>query len=173
MVRHHKNMFIRVKKIKNQNYAYLVNSKYTEKGVRQKIVKYLGKVIELKKNEKKEIKKYSHLTPKQLIHELVLLELKNHGFKKNKDIFKLKKFIYNPKEHSFSSRNKNIVLKLNNEFMCQHTISHLLNFEYNGDEEQIGLALAKAVVSSGLTIPKEAFIYLFEKVYKDEKAKLY
>ena len=81
-------MFIRVKKIKNQNYAYLVNSKYTEKGVRQKIVKYLGKVIELKKNEKKEIKKYSHLTPKQLIHELILLELKNHGFKKNKDIFR-------------------------------------------------------------------------------------
>src|SRR3989344_786819 len=137
MVRHHKNMFIRVKKIKNQNYAYLVNSKYTEKGVRQKIEKNLGKVIELKKNEKKEIKKYSHLTPKKLIHELVLLELKN------------------------------------NEFMCQHTISHLLNFEYNGDEEQIGLALAKAVVSSGLTIPKEAFIYLFDKVYKDEKAKLY
>jgi len=165
--------FIRVKKIKNKDYAYLVKNTWTRKGTRQKAVKYLGKVIKLKKKDKKELKKYTHLTPKQIIHELILTELKSHGFKKRDNLFKLKKITFDPKTYIFSTRNKNIVLRLNNEFMCQHTIKNLLNFEHSGDEEQIGLAFAKTIVSSGLTIPKEAFIHLFETIYKDEKAKLY
>ncbi len=165
--------FIRVKKIKGINYAYLVKNKWTKKGTRQKAVKYLGKVLELKKQNKKELKRYTHLTPKQIIHELILSELKNHGFKKRDKLFKLKKLTFDPKNYNFSSRNKNIVLKLNNEFMCSHTLNNLLKFEHFGDEEQTGLALAKAVVSSGLTIPKEVFINLFEQIYKDEKAKIY
>lgn len=165
--------FIRIKKIKGKDYAYLVENKWTGKGTRQKTVKYLGKVIELKKINNKELKKFSNLTPKQVIHELILLELKNHGFKKKDNILKLKKVIFNPETYSLSSGNSNIVLKLNNEFMCQYTINNLLNFEHTGDEEQTGLALAKSVVSSGLTIPKEIFIHLFEQTYTDEKAKIY
>lgn len=165
--------FVRIKKIKGINYAYLVKNKWTKNGTRQKSVKYLGKIIELKKINKKELKKYAHLTPKQVIHELILMELENHGFKERDNLFKLKKITFDPETHNFSSRNKNIVLKINNEFMCQHTINSLLNFNFNGDEEQTGLALAKAIVSSGLTIPKDIFIHLFEQVHKGEKAKLY
>jgi len=166
-------MFIRIKKIKNQDYAYLVENKWTSKGTRQKTVKYLGKVIELNKIKNKELKKYDSLAPKKIIHNLILSELKNHGFKEDNALLRYKKIIFNPKNYNFSSKNKNIVLKINNEFMCQHTINSLLKFEHIGDEEQTGIALAKSVVSSGLTIPKDVFIHLFESVYKDEKAKIY
>ena len=37
-------MFLRSKKIKGKDYAYLVKSVYKNKRVRQKVVKYLGKI---------------------------------------------------------------------------------------------------------------------------------
>lgn len=49
-------VFIRIKKIKGQPYAYSVSNKWTAKGSRQKVGKYLGKVIQL---ENQEIRKSS------------------------------------------------------------------------------------------------------------------
>ena len=40
------NMFVRKKKVKKNIYGYLVESKYTKKGSRQKVKKYLGRVFE-------------------------------------------------------------------------------------------------------------------------------
>lgn len=118
--------------------------------------------------------KITSLSTKEIIKNLFIWELKNHGFKNTKDNkLRLKKAIFDPKTFNFlSTKNKNIVLKLNNEYMCQHTIKNLFNFYVEGDEEFIGLELAKTFVASALTIPKETFIYLFERIYKDEKAKI-
>lgn len=42
--------FIRIKKIKGKEYAYLIKNKWTKKGPRQKASKYLGPVIKLDEN---------------------------------------------------------------------------------------------------------------------------
>jgi len=165
-------IFIRTKKISGKEYAYLVKNIWTKKGTRQKAIGYLGRVNQIPKQSKKSFILNPKDSPKTIVHNLIIHELLNHNFQQKNNQFIYKKIIFNPKDYSFSSRKKQVVLKLNNEYMCQHTLKQLSTFNYFGDEEQVGMALAKAIVTAGLTIPQEAFIHLFEKVYKNEKGQI-
>ncbi len=77
--------FVRKKKIKGKDYAYLVENMWTKKGSRQKVKAYLGKmfVFEQVKNpvlqdaDKKE----------EILRNLVEWELLKHGFEKKGDKF--------------------------------------------------------------------------------------
>lgn len=175
--------FIRIKKIKNKHYAYLVKNRWTKKGSRQKAVGYLGKLVKLDKNknpttfedflanEKIDISK---LNNKGLILTLIRLELVNHSFKKvNDNLFKLDNISFNFDDLTAKQDDKSIVLNLNEGYLSGYTISQLLKFSSEGDEDRVGLDLAKAFVDTGIAIPQEIFVHVFEKIYKpDSKAKL-
>ncbi|MFH1439021.1 MAG: hypothetical protein ABIG89_00515 [Candidatus Woesearchaeota archaeon] len=83
-------MFIRVKNIKNQHYAYKVRNRWTKKGTRQKTAGYLGKVYHLKPVFEltfedflaQDIEVYiKNISSKEIILDLVKFELLRHGFK--------------------------------------------------------------------------------------------
>ncbi len=143
-------MFIRKKKIKGREYAYLVENKWTEKGTRQKVSRYLGKVlmperraeITIKEHLKVEdIKGYAAETGfKKIISDLVAVELFNHGVK--------------------SLDNINGVLQINEGFLCRHTVNELLN--YAGNDES-GIKLAELITGAGIKVEKDLFISLFDK----------
>jgi len=45
-------------------------------------------------------------------------------------------------------------------------LKKLLHFESKGYDEKVGKDLAHAFVEAGIDIPQEAFVQVFEKVYK-------
>jgi hypothetical protein len=114
-------MFVRIKKIKKNKYAYLVNNKWTKKGTRQKVSKYFGRVYE---PEKIKFKSYydfidnddeliNKLSTKELVQSLIGWVLHSHGFsnKSEDKQRKLKEFLKKKVKKKISK--KKIITKKN------------------------------------------------------------
>jgi hypothetical protein len=170
--------FVRIKKIKEKHYAYLVENKWTKKGARQKSIGYLGKLIPIKKKKKpilfedllkKQNLDLSKLSTRETILSLIQLELLNHNFKKKSEIlFEKDQIQFNLNDLNVNNGKRSAVLHLNEGYMCNHTINNLMNFSSEGDEDKVGLDLAKAFVSAGITVPQEVFVNIFENIYKPD-----
>ena len=180
-------MFIRIKKIKNNNYAYLVENFWRKRKkykVKQKTLKYLGKAIRLEKKQNKSLLEFLNIenlqeylekqNPKRIILDLIRLELINHNFKETKkNIFELNNFKVNLKDKRVIDlkTKKEICLEINNNFLCSYTLRKLINFtpKQNLAELQIGKQLANALESSGIIIPKEIFVIVAKKILEKIK----
>lgn len=175
-------MYIRVKTIKGQNYAYLVNSKWDKKRgtSKQKFGKYLGRIyspekqynITLKDITKvQDIEDYIKTTDiNQILKDVITVDLLNYNLKRNKDVFSDKDFfidIVNLKVY-----NQKLVpctIKINNGYLCDHTLKRLFNTKPSStDEIQFGKELARAIIEAGAGIEKDLFVLLFDKIYKKE-----
>jgi len=172
-------MFIRLKKLKGKEYGYLVRNKWTKKGPRQRVAKYLGRAYSFQPVEemdfiryvegrdKKSLEEYiKERSSQQLIDDLVVWELLKHGFRSNKGTFTKDEISVRPRKKRGISHNKqNLVLVLNEGHLCNHTLRKLRNFNEQGTEEEVGKKLAQAFVDAGIKIPPEIFIEMFQKVY--------
>lgn len=158
-------VFVRIKKLKGREYAYLVANEWTINGSRQKVKGYLGRVIKLTKKTEKtpDISVFDY---KQSVIALVKQELCNHGFNSE---FKLEDIKADLESMKFTKKRKNIVLALNEGFLCSQTIKDALEIKLTGYEEHAGMQLAKALLEAGLSFPKDTFVQLFEKIYKGNK----
>ena len=149
-------MFIRTKVIKGNPYAYLVRSKYTKKGVRQKISRYLGRV--LKPDAKQDISfqqfmriddihKYIYVrSSNDLINDMARWELKKHSI----GIEQL----------------KSKVIAVNDGYLCNFTINRIKRFKPGLDQRASGIRLASLFVEAGIKIPEDAFVHFFQKLFK-------
>ncbi len=171
-------MFIRIKKINKQEYAYLVENKWRKNRknkVRQKTLKYLGRVHKLEKGAKKEtvtLDEYNKLDPEKIILELIKLELLNHDFKQlSRFIFERNTFHVNlvNKKVTDKKTKKEICLEINNNFLCSYTLRKLLNFspKQGLTKLQIGKQLANSLESAGIIVPKEIFVIVAQKILKN------
>jgi hypothetical protein len=164
-------MFIRTKKIKGNDYAYLVENSWTESGSRQKAKGYLGRVyaIEPQKKESFSEKKEKDYTQKkmfaEIINDLVLFELERHGFERKGDVLILDKkdMSFDVRDMSVKKSGKPAVLKINNGFFCSKTVSNLCA-GFGGD---VGYQLAERLTNAGIAIDKELFVELVEKLKSD------
>ncbi len=180
-------MFVRIKKIKGNFYVYLVENTWTPKGSRQKTKAYLGKLQQLEKikeisfedflskNYKQSLEIYiEKTTPQSIVLDLLICELQKHGFTETltKRVLTKESLVADLNKLRFFKNNFDtdveIVLKLNNEFMCKHTIQQLFALKINGDEDICGQKLAETIVAAGISLQPELFIALFEKIYKNE-----
>jgi hypothetical protein len=154
--------FIRTKTIKGKEYAYLVSNTWTINGSRQNVKGYLGRVLkpECQRQANTDITN-SNFT--EAIIALITQELVNHGFneKLNRDNTKV-----DLENRKIINNNKNIVIGMNEGYLCTYTFNNLMTLQLTGYEEQAGTQLATALVEAGLKIDKEVFVQLFEKVYK-------
>ncbi|HLD89005.1 MAG TPA: hypothetical protein VI894_02250 [Candidatus Nanoarchaeia archaeon] len=172
-------MYIRIKKIKGREYAYNVRNVWTNKGPRQKTIGYLGKLIRVgklvKANDQKKQDFATYLADKKinindlsyepLINELARFELINCGFQRENSILRKDYFVVDLANKKVLSRKKNAVIALNDGFLCETTLNALLDFVPKGEyDEEIGLELAKLLVSTGLDVQKEFFVVLYEKL---------
>ncbi len=162
--------FIRIKRIKGKEYGYLVENSWINNSSRQKVKDYLGKVL---KFEKKEVSYNVDQTKeiKQYILELVKKELLNHGFTENNEVFENNNIFINIKELGFRKEKKEVLLSLNEGFLCKKTVEDLLNFKVQQEEteEKIAIRLAKTILESGLKTSHEEFVALFEKIMPEKK----
>ena len=160
-------MFIRIKKINDQNYAYHVENRRVYGKVKQKVKGYVGKVhIPEKVNQtsfmqftNKKIEDYSIKNRKSNVHDLVQWELHKHG---------LTDFTYDKQKKGIIKEKTNMVLKINEGYLYDKTIKDILNFKPVGDDEYfIGKEFAETFVKAGIDIPKELFVKMFEEIIKE------
>ncbi len=171
--------FIRTKKIKGAEYAYIVENKWRKRRknkVKQKTTKYLGRVyrfdrvsvvdfFEFYKIEN--INNYLDEKKKEdILFDLVKLELANHGFEENDGLLQKQGCYFDLNENRVrTSRSKKIAIAMNEGFLTNYAIKKILRFEAF-DEEEDGYLLAKIFVEAGINIPKEVFIGFFRKIFK-------
>src|SRR3989344_2572190 len=168
-------MFFRIKRINGQEYAYKVKNKWTDKGTRQKVANYLGKVYRLEKKsdlsfasfvadqKSKQLGEYLETVDfDQGIMDLVQWELARHGLEKRRQE---EDNIFNHPDNDIElkigkdyvkSRNKEAVLRMNDGFMCSSTLRGIFGAGLV-EEQEIGMDLAKLLVNAGLQVPQEVF----------------
>lgn len=170
-------MIIRIKKRKNKSgeelsYAYLVENKWTSKGPRQKIKKYLGRAYFFNKKDLVFGADIGNMNYGETVKELVKWELRKRSFSEKEGFFALNDIFASIDLNKIKTykkiKNKEIscVLAFNEGFLCELTIKKLLGFNEKGEEREVGLKLAKCFVEAGIDVPKDVFIECFEKVYK-------
>jgi hypothetical protein len=169
-------MFVRTKRFKNNEYAYLVENKWTKKGTRQRAVKYLGKVITPELNngineemtiffdvEKvKKTKNYQEALKKVLNYAVECFK-----FKKNENVS------INITKHKVLCDGKNCALKLKDGFFCEYTLKRLFNLHYVGQEKlEFGYKLAESFLICGISLDKELFVEICNKAFYEYKTKI-
>ena len=164
--------FIRIKKIKRKEYAYVVENSWKRKGSRQSVKGYLGRAyrFDLKNNNNflqfikaKNTEDYIKQNDiKKIIFDLIEWEC----FRFSIDD---KQFYIDLNEKTVRNNKKNIALLINDGFMCGLTLRNLLNFKVQNDEADDGYRLARAFVEAGIKVPQDVFIGLFSKLYKSQQ----
>ncbi len=175
-------MFIRVKRIKNIEYAYLVKSIWGKKISRQKVIKYLGRVYTLNKVKNMSFNNFCEQehgiitiqTPYiKIIQSLMAWTVYQHGFVKNqyfqnKWLYNNGKIVVDSAKFTISAKGRDVVLKMNEGYMGAYMLKELLKVNLNkrvDNQRQAATLFACAFVDTGITIPQNLFIELFRRIY--------
>lgn len=174
-------VFVRIKRIYGSEYAYLVANSWTGSGPRQKVSKYLGKVIRPEKAKSEQLGAFLGLTAEQDLRQwiakssfkdavaaLIKLELSNHAITYSGDSggngLKNDLKINVEKAEFLDDKGKGIVIALNDGFLCSYTAKKLLEYDAAAAADYSGYNLADALTAAGMAVEKDVFIALFGKV---------
>lgn len=153
-------MFVRIKKIHDLSYAYLVESVWTEKGSRQKTKAYLGRIYDMGAPEVC-VPEFEDV--EQFFEDLLSQLLEKTGFHKGVSLdgpVWQKDGITVSLEHlSVISKKRPCVLAINGGFLCEHT----LTFLREALENPTPSSLAQSLLGIGCIIEEIAFIELYHK----------
>ena len=164
--------FVRIKKIKGKEYAYIVENKWKSESSRQEVRGYLGRVYRF---ELKNLIDFLQFVKTENAEKYVN---ENDASKIIKDLIEWEFFKFDVDRQKFSVdltnkiiqiHNKNTVLLINEGFMCNFTLKNLLEFESKNNEENNGYRLARSFVEAGIRVPQEIFVGLFGKLYNKSK----
>jgi len=165
-------MYIRVKPIKNKEYAYLIQNKWDKrkKKIKKKTKAYLGRIYKPLKSQENPSKIDFDFPKNKIILNLLERELYSHGFKKQNKNWENKGLVvdlFNLKTYNKETQ-KPITLQINQGFLNEFTLKDLLNFKLPSSIKEInkGKFLAKKLLLSGISISPQEFISLFKR-YKN------
>lgn len=146
-------MFIRLKKIQGKSYAYLVENEWTPWGSRQKVVSYMGRVIQVERKKDNYVKLTGDF--RESVKQLVEQEIGNHNAGIDFDGKTVKK------------DGKETIIEMNEGFLCKHTLKELLEFEIEERPDKTAEKLAKALLGAGLRVNDEQMLHLFEVINRN------
>jgi len=162
--------FVRVKRIYGSEYAYLVENTWTDKGTRQKVGKYLGKLFRPDKVKSErlteflkipEIRKYiGESNFRKIASDLIMLELQNHNLNEEIKV--------NFETFSVGKGTKEVVVGINDGFLCNYTLQRLM--AYKPEEDYSGYLLADLITAVGIVPEQEVFIELYGKFREKQEA---
>lgn len=183
-------MFLREKRVKDNFYLYVVENQWKKnKGVKQKVKKYLGRIYKFRESKKKsfeeflkvvfDVELYDYLdshNDEEIVLCLVRWELYKKGFKmSDEEIMVRKKLIVDlsKRRKILNYRGREFAVKSHEGYLNNFSINQLLNYrlkeskEWQGDvdKRKIGMVLAKMFVECGIKIPREVFVVVFEKKF--------
>jgi len=172
-------MYLKIKKIKGIEYAYLVNQTYNKrkKNTRQKNISYLGKVLQLQRVKnltlssqiKVPLEEFIEQAPqREIFKALIKLELINHGFK----IIGGENFVKDNLQVTggcmrFSDKmnNSKVCFEVNQGFLTSRSLDRLCTpLSQHTDDVECANVFARRVRSEGLDPSEEVFILLFRKL---------
>lgn len=148
-------MFVRIKKIKGKEYAYLVKNTWKEGKVKQKTIKYLGKVNNFKSSKTQDFDEQEPM-PSIISNTLI-----NAGFSNQLELNGIKVDL---EKQKISLGKREGVIKLNEGILSSITIKKLLNYEII-EETKPGLKLAKLLSESGIDLDQNTFIKLYQVLH--------
>ena len=164
--------FIRTKKVKDNEYAYIAeNKRYRKKKVKQKSKKYLGRVYRFDRVNVMDFYEYYDISDvesyleenskEKIVSDLVKLELFNYGFEEKDGKWVKDNCVFDGKRF-FSGRGK-VALAFNEGFLSDFTLKRVLNFK--ADTEEDGAVFAKYFVEAGLAVPQDIFVGVFRMIF--------
>lgn len=163
--------FVRIKKIKNGEYAYKVANEWTEKGSRQKVKGYIGKVVKQEGNHTVSLS-LTNKEFKEAINSLLKQTLLNIGFNEKDNRVEKEEISVHLENYEFLNLGKKIAIALNEGFMCKETMEELMGFQASEREDETGIKLANALLEAGLKLDDKTFVELFEKVMPKKEEKI-
>ena len=157
--------FVRVKKIAGNRYGYLVENSWTGTGTRQKVGKYLGRVLNPAKVKSETLGEFLKIDDlgkyvrsndfRAISSDLVMLEMHNHGVKNEDfDIDFESSTVKNKKGKGF-------VFEFNDGFLCSYTLKRLAGYE--PEKDYSGYLLADLITAAGVLPDQEFFVELYGK----------
>ncbi len=160
--------FVRVKNIKGQKYAYLVENTWSPRGSRQKVLNYLGKIHCFGDTgfATLEAKPF-----KECIVNALQQMLASAGFTETNGRLSKEELTVDLNEKKVLGGKSPIALKFNQGFICDHTLRELLDFKPEEEYNATVKKLASSIVAAGLNLKPEDFAQLFETVKPKEEAK--
>ena len=156
-------VYIRIKKINHGHYAYLVESKNTSAGPRQKVKQYLGKIIKVEPLSSSTKENIVAKSPQEFLMKLITQELRRHGFIPQKNLFQQGGITFSPHNLTITKKNnKEIVLHWNQGFLSTYTLERLFSFKKTKDLTTDAHTLAKHFLEAGLPLSREEFVQFYQ-----------
>lgn len=157
-------MFVRLKTIKGKPYAYLVTNEWTPWGSRQKVTKYLGRAHHVTRTDSQEhsLAHDFHTA----INTLITQELLNHGFQHTPNGMTNKEITVNIPERTVRTHSKDVVLNMNEGFLCTETLTQLHEYNAPDHPEKAATQLAEHLLEAGLKPTHTQFEHLFNIIWK-------
>jgi len=167
--------FIRTKKIKGNEYAYIVENTWKRKKTKQKTKKYLGRVYRPDRVNMMDFYEFYSIgdsgqyiqekSKEEIIEDLVKLELFNYGFTETKGVWGRNGCFFRIKDKKvYNKRGNHVAIAFNEGYLTTYALKNILSFRAEIEEE--GYDFAKLMVEAGLAIPQDIFVGIFSKVYK-------
>lgn len=173
-------MYLKIKKIKGIEYAYLVTQTYNKKTKKrkQKNNAFIGKVLQLEDSNKTSLSDYIKGDPTEFVEnnplrvifkKLIELELINHGFTfdPKRNVFSKDNLIITPGYCKFkdSLNQSKFCLEINQGFLTARSLDRLCEpLPRLMDDMQRANFLAKKLKSEGLDPNPKLFISLYKKI---------
>ena len=160
--------FIRTKKIKKKEYAYLVESNWDPetKRPRQTVKNYLGLCVRLKDIEAlPQLEQAPNF--QGMVRTLFCALLEQNGFIPSDGKMIREEIVVDLNQGTVLQKKRPCVLKSWDGYVCNLTLHAVLQFKPEGIEEEAGRDLAHALRDAGLKVSPEIFIALFEMVYRE------
>jgi len=160
-------VFVRVKNIKGNRYAYLVENTWQPKGSRQTVKAYLGKVLKPEMAALTPMPDISSHSFPDAVLALTGWTLANHGFQTLPDGYAKDHVHVSLATKAVRHKQRNAAVEMNEGYLCDHTLTQALNFVGEGTrEEEVGQRLANTLLEAGISVPQETFVMLFNKIFK-------
>ena len=155
--------FVRIKKINNAPYAYLVESVSTKKGPRQKVKGYLGRVYEFKRQHDV-VASTRAKTARDLLVNLAAAQLESIGFKEKGKKYYHKNIVFSPNSLSITkeTNKKQSIIKLNDGYLCGFTLKRILSFRKTKDVTRDAHTLAKYFLTAGIPLSEDQFVNYYQ-----------
>ena len=158
-------MFIRIKKVKGKEYAYLVENEW-KSGSKQKVKGYIGRVYRPELSSQIGFLNFYNLSAeeilkkdvKEIFNDLLKWEIHKHS---------ITEFEINAGSFAVMKSKKNCAVLINDGFLCSYTLKNLFGFRPI-EHESDTMRLARCLVEAGIKVPQEIFVGLCEKMFKFE-----
>lgn len=167
--------FIRTKKIKGQEYAYIVENKWSRKKTKQKTKKYLGKVYRPDRVNVMDFYEYYSVadadvyieskSKQEIVEDLLKLVLFNYGFTEKGNVLANGEVYFDLKnKRTFNEKGNDVAIAMNEGYLTGYALRKIMKFI--PEDEESGWEFAKMFVEAGFVVPKDVFVGIFSKVYK-------